>query len=104
MNEQPSRTIAQVYAVARSIPSGRVLSYGEVGKRCEPPISGLVCGRIMHGALADVPWWRVVARDGSLPIARRSPHLAREQRERLEEEDVAFEDGCVVMARFRWAD
>lgn len=94
--------IAQVYAVARAIPVGRVLSYGEVGKRCEPDVSGFLCGRIMNNALQDVPWWRVVGKDGNLPISKRNPHLAVEQRERLEEEGVAFENGCVVMSEFAW--
>ena len=81
----------QVFATVHAIPRGCVLSYGEVGARCEPPISGYVCGRIMSQATKDVPWWRVVAKDGALPIRKRNPHLAVEQRQRLEEEGVAFD-------------
>ncbi len=93
--------IAQVYAIARAIPSGQVLSYGAVGARCRPPISGYICGRIMHGAVDDVPWWRVVAKDGSLPIAKRNPTLAREQRDKLAAEGVTFDDeGRIHMSEF----
>lgn len=93
--------IAQVYEHARAIAAGKVLSYGALGARCEPPISGYICGRIMNGAMADVPWWRVVAKDGSLPIAKRNPILAKEQREKLASEGVDFdESGKVKMAEF----
>lgn len=98
---QDTTIIAQVYAVARAIPPGRVMSYGVVGARCEPPVSGYICGRIMNRALSDVPWWRVVGKAGNLPIGKRSPNLMREQREKLEEEDVEFDpDGNILMDKF----
>ena len=93
---------AQVFDVARAIPLGRVLAYGDLGARCQPPISGYICGRIMNNAMDDVPWWRVVAKDGSLPIAKRNPQLAQRQRDLLEAEGVAFDDkGRVKMDDFR---
>jgi methylated-DNA-protein-cysteine methyltransferase-like protein len=94
-------TVTQVYEQARAIPPGRVLSYGALGARCEPPISGYICGRIMNLALQDVPWWRVVAKDGSLPVAKRHPALAQEQRDKLQAEGVEFDDeGRVLMEQF----
>jgi len=83
--------IAQVHAIVRGIPIGRVMSYGAVGARCEPPISGYICGRIMIRSHAETPWWRVVGKDGALPIVKRNPHLAVEQRSRLEAEGAAFD-------------
>ena len=97
MNEESASNFEQVIALVRAIPSGRVTSYGALGARCEPPISGYVCGRIMQ-QISDVPWWRVVAKDGRLVISKRAPHLAQEQRAHLESEGVAFdEDGRVQM-------
>jgi methylated-DNA-protein-cysteine methyltransferase-like protein len=93
--------ITQVYERARAIPAGRVLAYGALGARCDPPISGYICGRIMNQATQDVPWWRVVAKDGSLPISKRNPTLAQEQRDKLQAEGVEFDDdGRVFMERF----
>ena len=93
--------IEQVFNAARAIPPGRVISYGALGGRCDPPISGYICGRIMNGAVHDVPWWRVVAKDGSLPIAKRNPRLAEEQRDRLQAEGVEFDGaGRVLMEKF----
>ncbi|HVF11126.1 MAG TPA: MGMT family protein [Abditibacteriaceae bacterium] len=83
--------IAQVRAIVSAIPSGRVMSYGVVGARCQPPISGYICGRIMIRSHAETPWWRVVGKDGALPIVKRNPQLAEEQRRRLESEGVSFD-------------
>jgi methylated-DNA-protein-cysteine methyltransferase-like protein len=93
--------VAQVYERARAIAPGRVLAYGALGALCDPPISGYICGRIMNQVLQDVPWWRVVAKDGSLPIAKRNPALAQEQRDKLRAEGVEFdEEGRVLIERF----
>ncbi|MBV9469947.1 MAG: MGMT family protein [Abitibacteriaceae bacterium] len=93
--------IAQVHAIVRAIPEGRVMSYGSVGARCKPPISGYICGRIMNNNVSHLPWWRVIAKDGSLPIGKRNPDLAREQRKKLEAEGVTFnEAGCVLAEWF----
>jgi len=92
----------QVFAIVRRIPAGNVLSYGEVGALCEPPISGYVCGRVLGNVPDGVPWWRVVGKNGDLPIRKRNPHLAQEQREKLESEGVRFdEQGRVLMDEFR---
>lgn len=95
------RIIAQVHEIARAIPAGCVLSYGAVGARCNPPISGYICGRIMIHSHESVPWWRVVGKDGTLRISKRNPLLARDQRDRLEAEGVEFdESGRVKMDEF----
>jgi len=90
----------QVRAIVSSIPSGQVLAYGQVGARCEPPLSGYICGRILHHALEDVPWWRVVAKDGHLPIEKRAAEMAQKQRALLEAEGVAFINDCVAPQHF----
>ncbi len=93
--------VQRIYALARAIPAGRVLSYGVLGASCSPPISGYICGRIMNVVGDDVPWWRVVAKDGALPIAKRNPALAQRQRALLENEGVEFDAaGRVRMEKF----
>jgi methylated-DNA-protein-cysteine methyltransferase-like protein len=97
------RTAEQVFEQARSIPAGHVISYGALGALCDPPISGYVCGRIMGRVAPDVPWWRIVGKNGRLPIRKRNPNLGVEQRERLEAEGIVFdEDGGIPMARYEW--
>lgn len=49
----------------------------------------------MVHASPDCPWWRVIAADGSLPIAKRDPQAAREQAARLAAEGVELVDDVV---------
>ncbi len=90
----------QVRRLCHAIPRGRVISYGALGARCEPPISGYICGRVMGQLMDDVPWWRVVGKAGTLPISKRGPDKAREQRALLEGEGVTFKDDAIERAFF----
>ena len=99
-SEDYQTTREQVFEAARAIPAGRVTSYGALGQACNPPISGYVCGRIMGVVMKDVPWWRVVGKDGQLPIRKRHPELETRQRQLLSEEGVEFNEQGHIKARF----
>jgi methylated-DNA-protein-cysteine methyltransferase-like protein len=86
--------------VVRSIPAGHVASYGEVGRALRTPASGYFVGRWMANCPADIPWWRVVAKDGSLPVWKRNPDFEVEQTAHLKSEGVAVIDGRVDMATY----
>jgi methylated-DNA-protein-cysteine methyltransferase-like protein len=89
----------EIFDVVRAIPSGQVMSYGQVARELNG--SARMIGWAMSDAPEDVPWHRVVGSDGSLRIARRSPELGQEQRAKLEAEGVAFlGNGCVDMVKF----
>jgi methylated-DNA-protein-cysteine methyltransferase-like protein len=93
-------TLEDLWNIVRSIPSGKVMSYGEVGALLPNPTNGRMVGRWMAQAPDGVPWWRVVAKDGRLPIAKRGPGFASEQEERLQNEGTPFlEGGRVDMRR-----
>jgi methylated-DNA-protein-cysteine methyltransferase-like protein len=93
--------VSQIHDIVRAIPRGKVLSYGAVGARSTPAISGYICGRITRTMPEDVPWWRVVGKNGNLPIRKRHPELSILQREKLEAEGVEFdENDCVKMEEF----
>jgi methylated-DNA-protein-cysteine methyltransferase-like protein len=93
-----------VFGVVRTIPRGKVLSYGGVAELVEGVyVSARTVGQIMASASPDVPWQRVVARDGELVIARRSPVMAAEQRRLLLIEGIGFSsEGKVRMAEYAW--
>ncbi len=88
-----------IFKVVRSIPPGKVMSYGQVGNE-----AGGVSARTVGWALAnaldgDVPWQRVIGADGHLPIQKRNGQLADLQRKMLEREGVVFlESGFVDMS------
>jgi methylated-DNA-protein-cysteine methyltransferase-like protein len=90
----------QIYQLVRQIPPGKVTNYGSIGAACEPPISGYICGRLMRNTPEDVPWWRVVAKDGSLPTAKISPQAGREQRLLLENDGIEFERSGKVPQKY----
>ena|SRR5579862_8588614 len=93
-----------VYAFVRTVPSGMVVTYGQVADSVDGvSLTPREVGAIMNVSPPDVPWQRVVGAGGHLPIGKRSPHLKTRQRELLEAEGVTFlPNGCVDMAAFQW--
>ena len=76
--------------VARLQP-GEVVSYSEVARRAGAPGRARAVGAVLAEQGDDLPWWRVVRRDGRLS----APHRV-EQRRRLEGEGIDVVDGRVV--------
>jgi methylated-DNA-protein-cysteine methyltransferase-like protein len=102
VNDDPAdsseRQTEAVYAYVRSIPPGRVLSYGDVGQAVG--VGARSVGWALSFCPPDVPWQRVVGADGYLRIAKRSPHLKLRQKQLLEGEGVVFDDKERVERRF----
>lgn len=93
-----------VFDAVRRIPHGRVLAYGDVAEMVTSvSVTAFQVGQILATCPADVPWQRVVGRDGTLLIAKRSPAMAAEQRRLLEAEGVTFDAaGRVRMDLHQW--
>ncbi|MCQ2563346.1 MAG: MGMT family protein [Mogibacterium sp.] len=95
MNEKLMR---EVYAIADSIPPGKVMSYGQIAAVLGRPKNSRLIGKIMSLAdrYGDHPCHRVVNSAG-----RTVPGWP-EQRELLEEEGVTFrKNGNVDMSKHR---
>jgi methylated-DNA-protein-cysteine methyltransferase related protein len=91
----------QVYEAVRSIPRGRVLTYGQVASLLGVPRGARAVGWALRG-LPDrlarrVPWHRVVGAGGR--IAERPGPGAAAQRRRLKAEGVSFRGGRVDLRR-----
>ncbi|MGQ0482037.1 MAG: MGMT family protein [Pseudonocardia sp.] len=82
-------TANRARAVISAIPSGTVLSYGEVAARAGVR-SARQIGRLLAEDGQDLPWHRVVRADG-----RCAEHLATEQSARLRAEGMTVVDGRV---------
>lgn len=93
-----------LYDLVRRIPKGKATSYGAVGAALEPPISGFLVGRAMRHCPEGVPWWRVVAKDGSFPTNKLSPDIAQDQMRLLKKEKVPIEDLKVARKAMLSAD
>jgi alkylated DNA nucleotide flippase Atl1 len=87
-----------VLDVVRRIPSGRVLSYGDVAEYLEEGGPRAV-GRVMATRGSGVPWWRVLRADGSVV-----PELADRAFEHYRVEGTPLRRGGarVDMASARW--
>ncbi|TFH37838.1 MAG: methyltransferase [Anaerolineales bacterium] len=100
---------ARVYDLCRLIPVGRVTTYGWIAAAIDPPVGmepfafERIKPRWVGYALArcpgDVPWQRVINRQGGLSLKPGHEH----QRALLEDEGVVFEtSGRVNLERFGW--
>lgn len=98
-------TPQNIYAVVRSIPRGKVATYGEIARLAGAPSGHRVVARAMRSCPERLPWQRVVgkkdARRGQIAIED-AEHAAL-QRALLEAEGVAFdENGFIPLRRFGW--
>ncbi|NCP87726.1 MAG: methyltransferase [Anaerolineae bacterium CG_4_9_14_3_um_filter_57_17] len=104
----PKEFNARVWQIARQIPPGRVLAYGQLGTAIAPPGMTLkdydaFRARWVGGAMAvcpqDVPWWWVVNAQGKI-----SPRPGAErQRALLEAEGVEFSSsGKIDLLKYGW--
>jgi methylated-DNA-protein-cysteine methyltransferase-like protein len=107
----PKAYNARVYELVRTIPAGRVATYGQIA-RLVPLMEGVDPGaylrlspRWVGGAMAacpdDVPWQRVINSQGK--ISPRPGFGVLVQRKLLEDEGVAFDEReRVDLERYGW--
>jgi methylated-DNA-protein-cysteine methyltransferase-like protein len=58
----------RVYAVVRTIPRGRVLTYGQIATLLGSPYMARQVGWAMHGCPKGLPWQRVVGAGGKILV------------------------------------
>ncbi len=102
--EKTVNTFERIYEVVRTIPKGKVASYGQVALMAGNPRWSRVVGYALHVNPQPmmIPCHRVVMRDGSLT---KGFAFGGEdaQRSLLEAEGVEFDaEGRVVMECFCW--
>lgn len=95
MADQPPNFYAQVYAVVRRIPWGKVTSYGRIAHMLGRPNAARAVGYALS-ALKDredhgVPWQRVINSQGRISIVNRE-YSVNEQAELLRAEGVAVSE------------
>ncbi len=67
--EKPSNQFkARVYTIVQMIPKGRVMTYGQIAALSGHPRAARIVGGIAHFGDENLPWQRVVHKDGSLAI------------------------------------
>lgn len=84
----------QVEALVARIPRGRVMTYGQLAALCGRPRAARIVGGIAHFGNPDLPWQRVVNKQGGL--ASGYPGGRDGHRQVLETEGVAVSDDFKV--------
>ena len=81
----------RVYRIVRKIPSGRVMTYGQLAEILGDGYTPRTIGFVMHGSDDKTPWHRVVNAQGACSTGRIViPH--DKQQRMLEHEGVKFND------------
>jgi len=101
-NEQADTLAAQVFAIVRACPAGRVTTYGWIGKALGYPRGARMIGWIMNETPEGVPAQRVINSKGELSGSWAFGQKGR-MRKLLENEGVVFsEDERVDLKRYGW--
>ena len=93
---------ARIYRAVRTIPRGRVATYGQVARLAGVPRGARTVGWALR-ALSPrgeprVPWHRVVGAGGLISLPE--GHGGEVQRARLRAEGIRFRHGRIDLARF----
>jgi methylated-DNA-protein-cysteine methyltransferase related protein len=94
----------RVHAAIRAVPEGRVASYGGIAAIIGQPRAARAVGTTLCNLPdgSDVPWWRVINRNGEISI-KCTIHGPALQRALLRREGVRFgKNGRVDFQRFGW--
>jgi|SRR5688572_18422360 len=94
-----------IHAVVRSIPRGRVATYGELAALAGISSGHRIAARVMKHCPESLPWHRVIgkkdARRGQINIE--DPDYAALQRALLEAERVVFDaNGYIPLREYGW--
>ena len=93
----------RIFEMVEAIPSGKVATYGQIGKLvggCSGRMVGFALASLRFAGGRKVPWQRVINRLGKISLT--GPDAAL-QRALLEEESLRFDlDGAVDLDDFGW--
>jgi len=101
---EPANFYEAVYRVVRTIPRGKVMTYGQIAVILGHPRAARAVGYALKASARhdDVPWQRVINHKGRIS-ARSEVERPLLQRELLEAEGIEFdEDDCCDLTNRRW--
>jgi methylated-DNA-protein-cysteine methyltransferase related protein len=80
----------RVYEAVAAIPKGRVMTYGQIAALAGAAWAAWEVGQIAHTGPSDLPWQRVVNKNGGL--ARGYPGGLEGHKHALEAENIAVDE------------
>ena len=91
----------RVYELVSQIPAGQVMTYGQIAALCGSPRAARIVGGIAHYGDINLPWQRVVHKDGKLAVGY--PGGVEGHKQVLETEGVKVsKDYSVDVSRLLW--
>lgn len=84
----------RVYEIVAGIPKGKVMSYGQVAAHAGAAWAAWEVGQIAHTGPSDLPWQRVVNKQGGL--ARGYPGGYEGHKQALQPEGIEVDDDYKV--------
>lgn len=93
----------KVYEIVRQIPTGKVMTYGQIADILGEGYTARTVGYVMHAAETEkVPWQRVINSQGACSTSKLFlPYNV--QQKMLEDEGVIFNDkGKCDLEKYRW--
>src|SRR6476469_4846086 len=100
-NEMDGKFRERVEAVVRQIPKGRVMTYGQIAALCGNARAARIVGGIAHFGDPELPWQRVVNKQGGL--AAGYPGGRQGHKAHLEGEGInVSEDFRVEVGQLLW--
>ncbi len=90
----------RVLALVAQIPKGKVMTYGQIAALCGNPRAARIVGGIAHFGDPNLPWQRVVKKDGSLAEGYPGGVVGHENS--LKTENVDTKDHKVDMQKHLW--
>ena len=93
----------RVYMVLAAVPSGTVVTYGQVAELAGLPRAARMVGRILGNLPkgTQLPWHRVISAAGKISLAEDSPGF-KLQKARLQEEGVVINNNRVSLKKYNW--
>lgn len=92
----------RVYALVEQIPQGKVMTYGQIAALCGEPRTAWEVGQIAHTGPTDLPWQRVVNKQGGLAVGWPNGGQAA-HRAALESDGIVVDDDYRVdIATLQW--
>lgn len=90
-----------IYALVAQIPTGRVMTYGQIAALCGHPGAARVVGQVAHFGPPHLPWQRVVNAKGGL-AAGFVPDGRNGQARMLCVEGIVIEDNTLDIQEYIW--
>lgn len=91
----------EVISIIQSIPSGQVMTYGQIAAYAGNPRGARQVSRILHGLSEkyELPWHRVINSKGMISL---EGVMGKRQNKMLEQEGIVFVNGRINLKKYQF--